>query len=216
MGNVSIEFIVREQSTGYEEKTTQLLTVAQSPVNIQLIPDSVSFKPGLPLAILVLSQDPGGSPVEADVEVTLTYLNDDYEEELKETKTVATGETGMAQISVNPPQRAVALVIDASYKDSYTSQTLLASYSPTGSFIHVAQQGEAALNIGDTARFKVYATSEATNFYYEVVSRAGGLLRLHQEFRHCLQDNPGHVVIVQAAGVPDTAQRRGSCRLYSL
>jgi len=170
-GNVSIEFIIREQSTGYEEKTSRLLTVADSPVTVQLIPDAVAFQPGLPLSILVLSQDPGGTPVKSSVDVTLTYLNDQYKEEFKETKKIDTGTKGMAVIEVTPPAKAVALVIDANSAGGYVTKTLLASYSPTGSFIHVTQEGEAALKTGDTARFKIYATKEAVNFYYEVVAR---------------------------------------------
>ena len=171
MGNVNIEITVREQSTGYEETLTRLLTVAQTPVNIQIIPDSASFKPGLPLSILVLTQDPGGNPVSSKVNVTFSYLNEDLEEESKESETVNTSLTGMSIMEVSPTSGTVALVIDAESEGSYASKTLLASYSPSGNFIHVAQEANGELEIGDIAYFKIYATREAVNFYYEVVSR---------------------------------------------
>ena len=52
-GNVRLEAIVRESATGYEETTEKLLTIAQQPITIALIPDSSSFKPGMPFDVLV-------------------------------------------------------------------------------------------------------------------------------------------------------------------
>jgi CD109 antigen len=171
MGNVSLEFTMREQATGYEEKTTRLLTVSSSAVNIEIIPDSLSFKPGLPLSILLISQNPGGEPVKALLDVNLTYLNSDYKEQSKVAKKVDTGSSGLAVMDVTPSQGAVAIVIDVSTQNGYATRNLLAAYSPTDSFIHVTQEGESTLVVGQTARFKIYATKETSNFYYEVIAR---------------------------------------------
>ena len=171
LGNVNLEFTVREQSTGYEETTTKLLTIASSPVVLQLIPDSVSFKPGLPLNVLLLSQDPGGKPVASSVNIDITYLNSDYTQAGHETRKIDTGSKGMAVMALTPPGNAVGLTISASSGSAYASQNLLAAYSPSGSFIHVAQTGDSTLAVGSTARFHISATQEATNLYYEVVAR---------------------------------------------
>ena len=48
---------------------------------------------------------------------------------------------------------------------------LQASYSPSGNFIHVEQTGDPSLEVGGQADFRVHSTSEARNFYYEVLSR---------------------------------------------
>jgi CD109 antigen len=55
-GNVSLDISVIEKSTGYKEKTTKLLTVTQSRVNIQIIPSGPVFKPGLPFTFLVVTR----------------------------------------------------------------------------------------------------------------------------------------------------------------
>ena len=57
-GNLMLDVTVLEQSTGYVEQTTRLLTVAPSPVNLRLIPESPSFKPSLPFTVLLVTEAP--------------------------------------------------------------------------------------------------------------------------------------------------------------
>lgn len=52
MGNVMLDVTVVEKATGYQEKTTRLLTVSQSSLNLQIIPSGPIFKPGLPFTFL--------------------------------------------------------------------------------------------------------------------------------------------------------------------
>jgi len=158
MGNVMLDFIVREKATGYEERTSRLLTVAESPLNIQIIPESSTFKPDLPFNFLIITETPGNEPLETKLDVIVTYLNSDYEEEDTEQKEVETS-NGKALLEINPPKGSVVLIIEAS------------SYSPSGNFIHLEQTSEDIPEIGEKIKFKVYSTKEATNFYYEVVSR---------------------------------------------
>ena len=73
LGNVRLDIAVAETSTGYEQKTTELITVAATPLNIQLIPESSAFKPTLPFGVLLVTETPGGEPVEARVNVDVTY-----------------------------------------------------------------------------------------------------------------------------------------------
>ncbi len=169
MGNVSIEFIVHEQATGYEEKTTRLLTVAASPLSLQIVPEGVVFKPGLPFSFLLLSENPGRQPVPASVDITVSYLDGEYKEVGSDTMKVDTGK-GMTTVELSPPMRSVAMVIEAASGSASASQTLLATYSPTGSFIHLEQISDSVTAVGETARFRVHATREATNFYYEVIA----------------------------------------------
>ncbi|MDP2949337.1 MAG: MG2 domain-containing protein, partial [Chloroflexota bacterium] len=58
MGNVTLEATVREPATGYEQKTTRLLTVSTSPVSIQIIPESSVFRPTLPFGLLFVTETP--------------------------------------------------------------------------------------------------------------------------------------------------------------
>ncbi len=170
-GNVNLVFTVREQSTGYEESYTKLLTISSTPVTLQIIPDSVSFKPGLPLNVLVLSQDPGGLPVPSSVSMDVTYLDSAYKQLVRDTKKIDTGASGMGMVALTPPSEAVALTINTSAGSAYATKNLLAAYSPSSSFIHIALVGGAALAIGATAKFHISATKQAANFYYEVLAR---------------------------------------------
>ncbi len=89
-GNVQLDITVTEKSTGYVEKTSRLLTVAQSSVNLQLIPESDVFKPGLPFSTLVLTQTPGNQPVDAKVSFTITYMNANFQDIKTEKKDLNT------------------------------------------------------------------------------------------------------------------------------
>ncbi len=170
LGNVRLDITVVEESTGYEQTTTELITVAQSPVNIQLIPESSAFKPTLPFSVLVVTETPGGEPVEASVNVDVYYMDEDYSEVGHELQRVETSR-GTALVQFDPPEDAVRATFQAASGDAYAYKEVTASYSPSGNFVHVQQQGELALDVGDTASFQVASTAEAGTFYYEVVSR---------------------------------------------
>jgi len=171
MGNVTLEITVEERATGYEEKTTRLLTVSESPVSVQLIPEGSSFKPSLPFTFLVVTETPDNKPTESRVSVEISYLGEKLEEIDHESKRVQT-DNGLAMLTVTPPEEAVALMAEANTPEgAYTFVALDAAYSPSGNFIHIEQASEGALKVGDKAAFKVHSTREAANFYYEVVSR---------------------------------------------
>ncbi len=170
MGNVNLDVTVREKSTGYEETTTRLLTVAESPVNLHLVSESSVFKPSLPFSFLVVTETPDNKPVDKRVTVRLQYVDDDLEQIERREQRVST-RNGTAVLTVEPPKDAVGLMVEASTNDAWTSLEMRASYSPSGSSIHVVQEGPANLNVGDTARFKVHTTRDTANLYYEVVAR---------------------------------------------
>jgi CD109 antigen len=169
-GNVQLDITVTEKSTGYIEKTSRLLTVAQSEVNIQLIPEGSVFKPGLPFNILVITETPGNQPMDRKVDLTITYMDKHFQDLETDTQEINTLH-GKALLELTPPEEAIALMIEASSGDSYTSRTLQSSYSPSGNFIHLEQVTEGITKIGQEITFKVYSTDRAMNFYYEVLSR---------------------------------------------
>jgi len=170
-GNVRLDITVVEDSTGYEQTTTELVTVADSPLTLQLIPESPVFKPSLPFSIMVVSETPSGEPVEAEVELRVNYYDEDYNQVgEQDTKKVQT-KRGVALAQFTPPATAVRMTVDTSSGGAYAYKEVGASYSPSGNFIHVQQQGDLDLQVGDTASFSVVSTSEARVFYYEVVAR---------------------------------------------
>ena len=169
-GNLTLDVTVRERSTGYVETTTHLLTVAQSPVSVRLIPESPSFKPTLPLSVLLITETPDNRPVDRDVEVWMSYLDHNLETLREESRDVATV-NGKTLFSIEPPRDAVTVSIYAQTDNTSTTRTLAASHSPSGSFVHVEQVGAETLAVGDDAQFRVHSTSPSLNFYYEVISR---------------------------------------------
>ncbi|MBI4304613.1 MAG: alpha-2-macroglobulin, partial [Chloroflexi bacterium] len=169
-GNVQLNVTVEEKSTGYVGKTSRLLTVAQSPVNLKLVPEGSVFKPGLPLNVLVLTETPDKQPVDATVETTVTYVNskfEDFKTDKKEVKAIK----GKAILDITPPEESIALTLEANSGGAYASIALQSSYSPSGNFIHIEQTSEGTPKVGQKIAFTVYSTDRAANFYYEVISR---------------------------------------------
>ena len=170
MGNVQLDVTVRERSTGYVESTTQLITVAATPLSLQVIPESNTFKPGLPFSFLVVTETPDNQPLSEDVTVRILYADEDLDVFSERTEEVTT-QNGKALLTVTPPPDAVAFTLEAWADQAHTSLTINAGYSPSGSFVHLEQVGDSPLRVGDVAEFRVAATNEAGNFYYEVLSR---------------------------------------------
>ena len=169
-GNLILDVTVREQSTGYVEQTTRLLTVAPSPVNLRLIPESLSFRPTLPFTLLLMTETPDNRPLDRPVTIAIAYLGEGLSRLSDERRQISTV-NGKALLSLDPPDDAVAAVLEARSGDSVASLTLDASYSPSDSFIHLEQTGPGLLEVGGQARFRVHSTSPGGNFYYEVISR---------------------------------------------
>ena len=168
-GNVQLDVTVREKSTEYEEKTSRLLTVAPSPLVLKVIPDSVAFKPSLPLSLLVVAESPDHKPANADVNLNVVYTKKDFNSAQENRRVGVTN--GKAILKITPPADAISLTVAANSANAYTSLVMQAGYSPTGSFIHLEQVSQGTLKVGDTITFQVTSTKEAANFYYEVVAR---------------------------------------------
>ena len=170
MGNVQLQVTVHERNTGYVESTTQLITVAATPLSLQVIPESNTFKPGLPFSFLVVTETPDNQPLSEDVSVRIQYADKELDTFKERTEEVTT-QDGKALLTVTPPSDAVAFTLEAWVDEGHASLTINAGYSPSGSFIHIEQVSDGPLRVGDVAEFHVAATKEAGNFYFEVLSR---------------------------------------------
>lgn len=170
LGSVQLDVTVREQATGYEETTTRLVTVSNGSTVLRLIAEGTSFKPGLPFTLLVNVETPDQQPLDAQAQVTFTWLADDYDVVRTDQEQI-TVSGGLGTLTVNPPGDAASLMIDGSTGDAWATLSLPAGYSPRGAFIHVRQVERAALRVGETARFRVAATRTEGNFFYEVLAR---------------------------------------------
>ncbi len=171
LGSVQLAVTVVEQATDYEESTTRLISIAQGPVALRIIPDSSTFKPGLPLTLLIVTETPGQQPVDSRIRINMLWQDDEYVQTRSDNETVRTT-NGIASLTVTPPNDAVILTLDASADDtSWAYMTLRSGYSPSSTFIHVAQETSGTLAVGQTARFHISATNEARSFFYEVLAR---------------------------------------------
>ena len=170
MGNVRLDVTVQERSTGYVESTTQLITVAATPLSLQVIPESNTFKPGLPFSFLVVTETPDNQPLSENVTVHLMYADEELDLFSERTEEVTT-QNGKALLTITPPSDAVAFTLEAWAKEAHAALNINAGYSPSGSFVHLEQVSDGPLRVGDVAEFRVAATNEAGNFYYEVLSR---------------------------------------------
>ncbi|WP_406670813.1 alpha-2-macroglobulin family protein [Methanolobus sp. ZRKC4] len=163
-GQASLMLNVTVTDTGnHSETTNKLLTISESPLVIQLIPESSSIKPGMPLQVLLVTKDPGGNSVDAEVTVESRIRDDSYDI-TRDEETVAT-EGGVAMLEYDIPNNTNHLFIDAYADDAGASESLNAAYSPSASFIHISQTSEGVPEVGDTISFRVYSTNAGTVFY---------------------------------------------------
>ncbi|HUG14483.1 MAG TPA: alpha-2-macroglobulin family protein, partial [Thermomicrobiales bacterium] len=170
LASVQLDVTVREQATGYEETTTRLVTVANGAIVLRMIAEGTTFKPGLPFTLLVNAETPDQQPVDADVRVTLTWLDEDYNVARSDNEDVRVS-NGLGTLTVDAPEGAVSLTAEAIAPDAWAMMTLPAGYSPRGAFIHVEQVERRGYRVGETARFRVAATRTEGNFFYEVLAR---------------------------------------------
>lgn len=161
-GSVMLNVTVTDTG-GNSEETTELLTIAQDPVVLQMIPESDSIKPGMPLQVLIVTKDPGGQPLEQEVTVYADFYDDSYERTTQE-ETITT-DNGVALLTFEIPEDATSLDLYAESGDVDVYDSLNAVYSPSASFLHISQVTDGTPEVGDTISFKVYSTNKGTVFY---------------------------------------------------
>ncbi len=169
MGNLLLDIKVIESETNYEEKTSKLITVAATPLNIVLIPESSTYKSGLPFNLLVVTESPDGKPIEAKVNLNINYINEKFESVKQEEKVIET-KKGKEWVKLSPPE-SVSMQINAQSGEAYAYKNITSYYSPSGNFIKVEQVSDGVPRVGEEIKFMIYSTKEASNFYYEVVGR---------------------------------------------
>ncbi|MDK2827028.1 MAG: antigen [Methanolobus sp.] len=165
-GQASLMLNVTVTDTGnHSESTNKLLTIADSPIILQLIPESSIIKPGMPLQVLVVTKDPAGEPIDTEVTVETRLRNESYEYTHDEYDLIT--ENGVAMLELNIPKSSTNLYLDAYVDDNsaWASESLNAAYSPSASFIHISQTSDGVPEVGDTISFHVYSTNPGTVFY---------------------------------------------------
>ncbi len=171
LGNVQLNVTVREQATGYAETTSQLVTIAAMPIHLQLIPESKSFKPGLPFGLLLVAETPDKQPVDIAARIRIVFEGENFEVLGEEQQSVTT-QHGVALVHLTPPEGALSMMVEGAGQNADAAVARIgAVYSPSGSFIHLEQISQGQLKVGDTARFRVATTHQTRSLFYEVVAR---------------------------------------------
>ncbi|MBC2698100.1 MAG: alpha-2-macroglobulin [ANME-2 cluster archaeon] len=168
MGSLTLNISVTDTGN-HTETTTKLLKITESPVVLQIIPESRLVKPGMPFNILIVTETPDGEPLEQEVEIELEFVDTNYNYQTQ-SSTVTTS-NGVALAEFQAPEDVRSANIQASSGDASQSMNLGAVYSPSGSFLHLVQDGGGTPKVGDTISFIVYSTNPGT-VYYDIV--AGG------------------------------------------
>ena len=168
MGSLTLNISVTD-SGNHSETTTKLLKITESPVVLQVIPESRLVKPGMPFNILVVTETPDGEPLEMEVVIEIEFVDTNYNYQTQ-SSTVTTS-NGVALAEFQAPEDGRSANIHASSGDASLNVNLGAVYSPSGSFLHLVQDGGGIPEVGDTISFIVYSTNPGT-VYYDIV--AGG------------------------------------------
>ena len=168
MGSLTLNISVTDTGN-HTETTTKLLKITESPVVLQIIPESRLVKPGMPFNILVVTETPDGEPLEQEVEINIDFVDTNYDYH-SQSSTVTT-KNGISLVEFHAPEDTQSANIHASSNESSLNMNLGAVYSPSGSFLHLVQDGGGTPAVGDTISFKVYSTNPGT-VYYDIV--AGG------------------------------------------
>jgi len=95
----------------YTEATSRLLTVAESPVNVTIIPPASFINPAC-FQLLIVTETPDNQLVEGEVGVNITYYDKDFKEISHEAKYLTTTK-GKALVDVKPPAGSIAMTITA-------------------------------------------------------------------------------------------------------
>jgi CD109 antigen len=173
-GEVTLEVDVID-STGYEQSTTEILTIVEAPIVLGIVPRSRTIKPQIPLDILVTARTPDGVPSDADVSLEAHWYRI-WGESLGKVTEIVGVRGGLGSVSFTPPEFADYAEIRAKAsvegKTANASVRLDGSYSEGHAYISLARVGpEDPVAVGAVVPFQAVATHPGT-LYYEVY--AGG------------------------------------------
>lgn len=166
MGSMQLNISVTDTGD-HTETTTKLLRITQSPVVLQVIPESGLVKPGMPFNVLVVTETPDGDPLERDVDIDLEFMDTNYNYQRQ--SSIVTTINGVALAEFQAPEDIRSVNLNARSGDASRSVNLGTVYSPSGSFLHLAQTSRGTPQVGDTMTFTVYSTNPGT-VYYDIVS----------------------------------------------
>lgn len=160
MGRFYLQATLTDKAN-HSETSSLSLPVAQSLIQIEAVPESSQFRPGVENILYVLTGYPDGSP--APAQLTVTFLNQ------QQTQTVETDPYGLAEIHFVPDQPYQSIKIDArSERGETASRQLDFSGEWYGESI-LLRPDKPVYKVGETMNLRLFANQSQGTAYLDIV-----------------------------------------------
>ncbi len=168
---ITIDLLVTD-TANHTEKTTRILKIANAPVEVKLIANEKTLKPGMPISFLILTETPSGIPQDRTVRVTAAFQ--DQAGVLTDVAKDAATVGGKCTLSFDAPASALSATVRAVLQEgartSESATTLYAGYSPTASFLHLSRAADGEARVGDEVVLEATSTNAGTVFWQVVAA----------------------------------------------
>ncbi len=159
-GALKIDVTVTDLA-GQTQSTTRSAPVAEGGITVALVPESGTLAAGLANEVFVVTSDPMGNPLAADVTIT---------HEGTELAALTTSEAGLAKFTLTPAGKSTELeVIATAGEESVTAKRTLTAGEDTAAILLRTDQSVYA--VGDTVNVSVLVGEARDRVYLDVVHR---------------------------------------------
>ncbi|MBM4356094.1 MAG: hypothetical protein FJ109_20270, partial [Deltaproteobacteria bacterium] len=149
---------------GQKQKSVRQLTVAASPVQFRLIPESGSVVPGVENRFFAVLADPAGSPLDGNVDANVRFSGGTGSE-----LSVPVDRTGLGVLRIDVPGGTYSMTIDWSVRGGGGTASGQESFSVSQAEANVLlRTGQAVYRAGDTLEVEVLAAGAVSDAYLDV------------------------------------------------
>ena len=164
-GGLLLNVTVFEENTSYKQTISKMIRVVPSEIDVKIIPEGSSFKPGIPLKILIITKTQDGKLVDREVELVIGKIS---REDVKTEELKIKTERGKKIIELKPEEWVETITIQAKMDGKSVAFATISRAISKSFYLHIEKvKGE---KVGDKYEFKVYHP-RGKRIYYEVVSK---------------------------------------------
>jgi hypothetical protein len=171
---VLIEATVKD-SAGHSETRGEPITVSQSPLLLNAIPESGSLVPNLDNQVFLLASYPDGSPASAEIHLQCVGNPD---------QTVTTDDGGVAAVHVHVNAVVTSLVLDAHDKEGAHAISTIPLQARGGDDQILLRTQHAVYRAGDRIQLQVFSTKTRGTAYIDVVKEGQTILTRDIDFEN--------------------------------